>query len=214
MIVSHQHKFVFVAIPKTATHAVRAVLRPQLGRFDWEQCGLFEERSFPIDGLAQIRHGHISCRQLRPFLLPALWQQYVKFCFVRNPYSRFISLCTFLSRDSEQMQHDPIGRMKQLIQDPAFRQRILARPQAEFVCDEHGGLLVDVIGRFETIQRDLDRIIDSLALHKQPLPQRNVSPYRFPLERLDDELVELIQTYYQVDFKLFNYSTQLNLLSD
>ena len=193
MIVSHQHKFIFVAIPKTATHAVRAGLRPSLGRFVWEECIFFEKISFPIKSLAQLQHGHITCQQLRPYLLPTLWQQYVKFCFVRNPYSRFISLCTFLSRDSEQMLRDPIGRMKQLIQSPAFRQRILARPQAEFVCDEDGALLVDVIGRFETLQRDLDRIIDSLGLDKQPLPQRNVSQYTFPLERLDDELVELIQ---------------------
>ena len=34
MIISHKHRFIFVAVPKTATHAVRKALRPHLGR-DW-----------------------------------------------------------------------------------------------------------------------------------------------------------------------------------
>ena len=37
MIFSSSRKFIFFAVPKTGTHAVRAVLRPFLGDEDWEQ---------------------------------------------------------------------------------------------------------------------------------------------------------------------------------
>ena len=62
MIISHQHRFVFAAIPKTGTHSVRQALRAHLGADDLEQVGLFVNKRFPFEELAQIKHGHISLR--------------------------------------------------------------------------------------------------------------------------------------------------------
>jgi len=76
MIISFQHQFVFVAIPKTATHSVRVALRPHLGPHDWEQCHLFEKKAFPIHAIAQIRHGHIRCSDIQPFSLSGMWDNY------------------------------------------------------------------------------------------------------------------------------------------
>jgi hypothetical protein len=47
MIVSHSHRFIFAAVPKTGTHAVRQALREQLGDDDIEQVGLFFDKRFP-----------------------------------------------------------------------------------------------------------------------------------------------------------------------
>ena len=211
MIVSHHHKFIFIAIPKTATHTVRSVLRPQLKPHDWEQCILFEEKRCPVEAIANIKHGHISCQQLRPYILPALWQQYTKFCVVRNPYSRFLSLCSFLGRSSAEMQRDPIGYMKRCIQSSEFRQRILARPQVEFICGENGRILVDEICQYETLQEDLYSIIDKLCLSKpSSFPQHNVSPKHLTIRQIDRELSELIKDIYYLDFRLFDYSTQIH----
>ena len=66
MIISHARKFLFVAIPKTATQAIRRALRPHLHQHDWEQCHLFEPKAFPLEPIAQLRHGHISCAQIKP----------------------------------------------------------------------------------------------------------------------------------------------------
>jgi hypothetical protein len=48
MIISHKHKFIFFAIPRTGTHAIRFALRPFLGEEDWEQVGLFKNSLIPI----------------------------------------------------------------------------------------------------------------------------------------------------------------------
>ena len=47
MIVSHRHRFIFAAVPKTGTHAVRQALREQMGDEDLEQVGLFVNKRFP-----------------------------------------------------------------------------------------------------------------------------------------------------------------------
>ena len=54
MIVSHQHRFVFAAIPKTGTHSVRQALREHMSADDLEQVGLFVNKRFPFEELAAI----------------------------------------------------------------------------------------------------------------------------------------------------------------
>lgn len=50
MIISHLHRFIFVAVPKTGTHSVRQALREQMGDDDLEQVGLFVNKRFPMHG--------------------------------------------------------------------------------------------------------------------------------------------------------------------
>ncbi|MDJ0707500.1 MAG: sulfotransferase family 2 domain-containing protein, partial [Leptolyngbyaceae cyanobacterium MO_188.B28] len=150
MIISFQRKFIFVAIPKTAGHAIRRGLRPALDKNDWEQCGLFERKCFPVKSLASIGHGHITCQQIQPYLLTGMWETYFTFCFVRNPYDRFVSFCFFYNRENSHMQKNPLDLMKRTFQNSQIKQQILFRPQHEFVTDSSGQLIVDYVGRFET----------------------------------------------------------------
>ena len=84
MIVSHRHRFIFAAVPKTGTHAVRQALREQMGETDLEQVGLFVHKRFPWADLAAIQHGHLSLRQVRPYLGEEAFGGYFKFAFVRK----------------------------------------------------------------------------------------------------------------------------------
>ncbi len=78
-------------MPKTGTHSVRQALREQLGEGDIEQVGLFVNKRFPWEGLAAIQHGHLSLRQVRPYLGEDAFEHgYPQvFAFVRNPFDRF-----------------------------------------------------------------------------------------------------------------------------
>ena len=95
MIISHRHKFIFFAVPKTATHTIREALRHHKDEDDWEQQVLYGEQALPIPEIARLKHGHISAEQIRPHLDDAIWNEYFKFAFVRNPFDRFVSTCFF-----------------------------------------------------------------------------------------------------------------------
>jgi hypothetical protein len=54
VIISHRHKFIFFAVPKTATHATREALRQHLGPDDWEQQVLFGKQALPMPEIAAL----------------------------------------------------------------------------------------------------------------------------------------------------------------
>lgn len=203
MIISHHHKFIFIAVPRTASHTLRAALRPYLHSGDWEQCVLFESKRSPVKSIARLEHGHITCRQIQPVLYPPMWTRFYKFCFVRNPYDRFVSLCAFWQRKTQQMKIDPLGTMKYMIRDQAIRDHIFFQPQVEFITDQAGQLLVDYVGRYENLAADVAHVFQQLDLPLPVLTHRNAS-HRLPHWRgYDQELAGMVRAVYAQDFDLY-----------
>jgi len=150
MIISHQHRYIFYAIPKTATHSVREALHRYSSQDDWEQQVLFGEQSIPVAEIATIKHGHISVKQLTSALTEPKWGGYFSFGFVRNPFDRFVSICAFLNRENPRFKSNSLLWMKMALERPAFRARILVTPQSELLTIADGELGVDFVGRYET----------------------------------------------------------------
>ena len=121
MIVSHTKKFIFFAVPKTGTHAVRELLSSHKGPDDWEQQILFGEQLSPIPEIAKIQHGHISAQQIAPYLDKEAWGSYFKFAIVRNPFERFISICFYINRNHLNFLETPLLWMKSAIVVLRFR---------------------------------------------------------------------------------------------
>lgn len=207
MIVSFARSFLFVAIPKTATQAFRVALRPCLGANDWEQCGLFEKRRFPVEPLARIGNGHITCQEVRPFLVPGLWERLFKFCVVRNPYDRFVSYVYFHQRADPALARDPLGTLKRALTDTAPNRWTM--PQARYVTDADGRVLVDHVARFETLQAHFDVICGRLGLPVSNLPVVNMGHPPAYATCYDAELREMVREAYADDFRLFDYSADL-----
>jgi hypothetical protein len=205
MIVSFHHQFVFVAIPKTGSQAVRECLRPLLADNDWEQCTLFERRMFPIAPLAALGHGHIEWRELRPFLLGRL-EVMTSFAVVREPFARFASLAKFIHRDQGGLPEDYLPRLKDLLTDPARNEHVLLRAQYRFVCDDAGELRCRIL-RYERLADDLAALGQDLGLAIPRPPRVNVSPAGRPLE-YDTELRDMVSKRYAEDFRRFGYDPE------
>lgn len=204
MIISPNHEYVFVAVPKTGTHAVRQALRPHMGAGDMEQVGLFVKRQFPIADLAKLGHGHISLEQLRKFMDPAKFALYFKFAFVRNPFDRFVSYCSFVTREGNAFKDDPKKVMRRILAEPPS-EHVLFWPQNTFLVDGSGNLLTDYVGRVETMQESFEFIASKIGIPAVQLEKVNATERSAYRDYYDQELIDGVAKLYADDLRLFGY---------
>jgi hypothetical protein len=206
MILSHRHRFIFFAVPKTGTHAVRFALREHLGETDEEQVQLFVRKTLSYPEIAQLQHGHIRWDEIRPVLGDEVWNGYFKFAFVRNPWDRFVSYCAFAHRNTGGFARDPRSAMHGVIDDPNHRRHLLFQPQHRFICNADGTIMVDYVGRHETMQASYDAIADRIGLPRQNLQVKNASTHGPWRDYYDDALKRRVAELYERDIELFGYS--------
>ena len=205
MIVSHLRQFIFAAIPKTGTHAVRRALRAHLGPDDLEQVGLFVQKKFPFPELAQVNHGHISLRQVRPVLGEETFAACFKFAFVRNPFDRFVSYCAFMTRQGDAFARSPQRVMEYFLFEAPPLEHVLFRPQHSFIVDESGALLTDALGRVEEMQASYDAICDRIGIPRAVLESVNASRRGDYRAYYDGRLIDGVAALYARDIELFGY---------
>lgn len=206
MIVSHLHRYLFVAMPKTGTHSVRQALREHLGPDDIEQVGLFVNKRFPFDEIAQLQHGHLSVRQVRPYLGDAVCDEYFKFTFVRNPFDRFVSYCAFMTRQQGAFDRDPQGTMRRILFELRPMDHVHFQPQYTLLTNDAGALEMDFIGRVERMQDDYDAICARIGIPSRPLDRVNSSRRGDYRQYYDRALMEGVAALYRGDLERFGYT--------
>jgi hypothetical protein len=205
MIFSSSKKFIFFAVPKTGTHAVREALRPALEESDWEQQMLTGRMFSPLPSIASIGHGHISYRQLCEAVEPDVVGSCFTFAIVRHPIERFMSVCAFLARTDPSYDQDPLRWCRTAFERDRFRQRVLVRPQTELLVNAAGELAIDFIGRYENLQTDLNSVLSQLDLPAVTLKSRNVTQNEKPTLEKDPSFVTELEQFYADDFRLLNF---------
>ena len=204
MIISSAHSFIFVAVPKTGTHAVRQALREHLGPDDLEQVGLFVSKRFPMPELARIGHGHLTLAEVGPHLPADDFQRFFKFGFVRNPFDRFISFCAFMTRQHGYFDREPQRVMNHfLFVEPP--DKIHFAPQHLFFTGENGELLADFVGRVEEMQSSYDEACRRIGIASRPLDRVNASRRGNYRDYYTPELREAVAKLYARDLELFGY---------
>lgn len=205
MIVSHAHRFVFFAVPRTGTHAIRHALAPHLQAGDWTQQNLHAATRLPIPALAAREHGHLGVAEVRAHVPAELWRSYFKFAVVRNPFDRFVSACFFLHRRRPEFTRAPTEHMKRALAFTPFRRRVLIRPQCELLTDADGSLGVDYVGRFETLAPSMREICAHLGLPAPRLERVNSAERGNYAAYYDAELEGLVADFYHEDLAAFDY---------
>jgi hypothetical protein len=205
MIVSHLHRFIFAAVPKTGTHSVRQALRAHMGEGDMEQARLFVEKAFPIPELAALKHGHLSFQQVRPHLGETAFGDYFKFAFVRNPWDRFVSYCAFATSREGAFARDPKGVMRHFLFTAPPMGHLIFRPQHEFLVGPDGALQADYLGKVETMQASFDTICERIGIPTRALDHANKSQHADYRSYYDDDMIAAVARLYARDIALFGY---------
>lgn len=192
-------KIIFVHIPKTGGMSVSQVLY----------------------GEAIPRHASVA--QMKEAIGPYRFRKYFSFAFVRNPYSRLVSVYTFIKKGGFSGVPSPWAQ-EMLDQCPTFSSfvmdwlnvermsfKVVFRPQTYFVCEPHQPHTpaVDFIGRFEMIEQDW-RHVANLTGSNDVLPQNNVSGRGRPWQEFYTESArQKVASLYADDFDVFGYSPDL-----
>jgi len=132
-----------------------------------------------------------------------------KFCFVRNPFDWQVSLYHY----AQQATFHP---QKWMTRKLSFKEYIdwrvhdALKLQKKFIVDEHGSILVDFIGRVETISTDLRFVLDTLGIPAvAETPWVNKSVHKDFRSYYDADTERMVAEAFKEDFDLFGYPSKL-----
>ena len=164
------------------------------------------------DGMEQITgfHKHAKAFEIKEKLENEIFDSYYKFSFVRNPFDFLVSLYFYINPSKRY-------RIRSKAIDMEFKDFVkwhisVNHPcQVDFITDPNDGkMLVDYIGRFETLEKDIAIIRKRLNIktggsvkHKNPSIHRLSKDYKV---YYDQESRKLVENHYQRDLSLLGYS--------
>ena len=156
------------------------------------------------------------------------YSEYYRFCFIRNPWDRLVSCYkNKIKQDSKYndnwfkngvakslLKHKNKFKggmsFSEFIETVCYINDDIADPhlksQYKFIYDSKDRLLVNFIGRFESLEEDYLYICKQLSIKDIPLPhmlKSNRSDYK---EYYNDKLISLVYDRYAKDIRLFKYN--------
>jgi hypothetical protein len=173
-VISHQYRCVFVHIPKTAGMSIEQVFVDLVG-LTWKTRAplLLGRNEDPRRGPPKLEHlrageylacGHLTAAQL---------ESYFKFSFVRNPWDRIVSEYKYRGYP---VKVDFKTYLFKHLPPPGWSDTYShVMPQYDFLHDETGTLLVDFVGKYETLQAGFDTVCARLGIPPTRLPWVNRS---------------------------------------
>ncbi len=230
MIISHEHKFIFLKTKKTAGTAIEAALSELCGPSD-VITPYREESETDRKGLGpqnyRIEHPikpkrplwrkllgrperyyhhsvgfyeHMPASRVRDYVGEEVWRSYFKFAFDRNPWDRQVSWYLYKTK-SKSIRPS----FERFMQD---RRRAFVTNYAIYTID--GELAVDFVGRYENLQDELAKALDLAGVGRHlEVPRTNVTPdkdqardYR---NYYSDATRERVAEWYAPEIALLHY---------
>jgi hypothetical protein len=230
MIISHQHKFIFLRIPKTASTSIQIALaavcgpedvlsgekikdgHTEVGKHYTPQQNLPHHwRNYTLKDWHQlifkrkpINYVHARANQAIKIAGKDNWKRYFKFCFVRNPFDRIISQYYWATKNWEQKYKTPT---------PAFNDWIYTIPKSKISTWSrytiHNHIAVNFIGRYESLGADLGHITNQLNLPELPIQKTKTTirkDHRHYSEVISPSCRRYIEKVCRKEMKAFDYS--------
>jgi hypothetical protein len=203
-MISFEHKFIFIHVPKTAGNSVQAallphcsdrvVLRPSNGNVADEDglqgLDVFNERL----GFNTAQHKHATLSMYHEKLGEEI-HDFLIFLCVRNPWDRLVSQTCFRNENKLPEAH------------LSFEEVFWPRPILPFV-EIDGKPEYDAVIRFENLQGDFDAVCATLNLGKIQLPHKNKSKRTGVRSYISAELSREISVRYASDIEEFGYGCE------
>ena len=167
MLLSHEHKFIFVHVQKTGGTSVMKALRPYC---DPKALADIERAGLPA---------HATAKEIIAALGRPMWDEYFTFAFERNPWDKCVSLYYY------QLEHRHRYAKPLRPREPTFGQWLypfgvwpkkLKPSFARYEVDGRVG--VKFLGSFENLAADFAEVCRRIGLEDVQLPFANRSQLR------------------------------------
>lgn len=226
-MICREFNCLYVHVPKTGGQSVEQFFIDLLG-LDWDSDRgslLIRRNDNRACGTEKLAHLSASEYVDCAYVSPEEFCGFFKFSFVRNPWSRILSEYRYRNYFHHLSFRDfVLNKLPKPGWDDEYRH---VMPQYEMLYDSDGKLLVDFVGRFETLQQDFDQICEQLEIKNSQLPHRNKSDKksrdlkrtvrnllflngenhkRSMTDFYDDETRAAVAEYYKKDIETFEYS--------
>lgn len=234
MLISHRKRFIYTKTVKTAGTSVESYFEPYCMREgEWafshgrdesiSEAGIVGIRSGePLDIQSVIWWNHMPAKTIRALIGEAIWNDYFKFCIIRNPFDAVVSAYRFFW-ESHQPQEPSSTNYLMRIRSALSRRDRLAEIRSSF---EHwlqsirlpidrnkycidGRLCLDSIIRYENLNDGIREVCRKVGIEYRPeqLPHLKKSESReFPLESYyTPAALDLVERAYQFELETFGY---------
>ena len=166
------------------------------------------------------RTGSVSIRKILPQIndenhksIKKIERQGFSFAFVRNPYELLVSWF-FYHKQTQGQEVYNTDFVSWVLKGcphhwtPDFLEgRGLTHPlnQYEYVCNDKGEIIVDFIGRFETLQKDFSFVCNKIGHNNTNIPFGNNSKHNEWELYYTPKALAVVKELFKTDFKLFNF---------
>ena len=138
------------------------------------------------------------------------FNSYFKFAFVRNPWDRLYSMYKFTVRRGWCSKDVPFNKWiyKDAITEACkFQEPIVPiqqKPQVDWITDTDGNIMVDFVGKFETLNQDFKHVCQQLNITLS-LVNINASPGKHYKDAYDEGSKQFVENHYKKDIEMFKY---------
>jgi len=211
-MINHQHKFIFIHIPKTGGTSVEMLFdRHNNELFGFEDInGNHIENKKGIQMMLQDKSLHLKCLQhltaveIRDKYGEEIWNTYYKFTIVRNPWDLEVSKFTYFKT----YRPDICERLG-ITSQPSFHKYVLNQNgpiQLNFITDELNNIMVNNIIRFENIQHGFDNVCKEIGIKPTQLPHELKSVRTHYRDYYNERTRRHVETIYSEDINNFEYT--------
>ena len=161
------------------------------------------------DGMDDPFKGYtVSAEYYRHFFGNQVFNGLYKFCFVRNPWDRLLSAYSYLDRMNWLQYLGNFESFEYFVKKWLNKRRLFSDvhfiPQQYFICDDNGNMLMDYVGRFESLQDDVSFVSNKIRFNID-VKHLNRSFHNSYRDVYDDEMIDIVSVLYKNDIQLFNY---------
>lgn len=215
MLISSEKEFIFVHVYKVAGESIRKALLTYSDQLSLEKklvvsaLKVGSKLGFPVSSSSEYfiySNKHVRALDIRQSISKEKYEEYFKFAFVRNPWDWQVSLFHYMKQTQDHHQNKLVKNLTNFDDYIEWRVNEEVKLQKSFLVDEEGKVIVDFIGRIETIQKDFSQICSKLNLGSIKLPNINQSKRSTYQDYYSAKSKELIYSAFKDDIDLFGYS--------